>query len=37
VDPSTLGPVTRRGLKEAFSVISRAQRVVAAEFGIRIQ
>jgi CBS domain-containing protein len=37
VDPSTLGPVTRRGLKEAFSVISRSQRVVAADFGIRLQ
>ena len=37
VDPSTLGAVTRRGLKEAFNVISRTQRVVAAEFGIRLQ
>ena len=27
------GAVTRRGLKEAFDVISRTQRVVAAEFG----
>ena len=37
VDPSTLGPVTRRGLKEAFVVISRTQRVLAAELGLRTQ
>ena len=36
VDPSTLGPVTRRGLKEAFSVISRAQRAMANELGLRM-
>ncbi len=36
VDPATLGPVTRRGLKESFSVISRAQRMLAGEFGIRL-
>ncbi len=36
VDPSTLGPVTRRGLKEAFSVISRAQRGMATELGLRM-
>jgi CBS domain-containing protein len=36
VDPSTLGPVTRRGLKEAFSVISRAQRGLATELGMRM-
>ncbi len=36
VDPSTLGPVTRRGLKEAFGVISRAQRGLAADLGLRI-
>jgi CBS domain-containing protein len=35
VDPSTLGSVTRRGLKEAFSVIARAQRGLALELGIR--
>ena len=35
VDPSTLGPVTRRGLKEAFGVIARTQRVLAAELGLR--
>lgn len=35
VDPSSLGPVTRRGLREAFSVIARAQRALATEFGIR--
>jgi CBS domain-containing protein len=36
VDPSTIGPVTRRGLKEAFGVISRAQRALAMEFGLRV-
>ena len=35
VDPSTLGPVTRRGLKEAFHVIARAQRALATELGVR--
>jgi CBS domain-containing protein len=35
VDPSTLGPVTRRGLKEAFGVIARSQRVLAADLGLR--
>jgi CBS domain-containing protein len=37
VDPSTLGPVTRRGLKEAFGVIARSQRVLAADLGLRTQ
>ena len=36
VDPSTLGPVTRRGLKEAFGVITRAQRGIATELGLRV-
>jgi CBS domain-containing protein len=36
VDPATLGPVTRRGLKEAFGVISRAQRGLAVELGLRM-
>ena len=36
VDPKTLGPVTRRGLKEAFGVISRSQRALAAELGLRM-
>jgi CBS domain-containing protein len=35
VDPSTLGPVSRQGLKEAFHVIARAQRALATEFGLR--
>ncbi len=35
VDPSTLGPVTRRGLKEAFHVIARVQRALATELGVR--
>jgi CBS domain-containing protein len=36
VDPATLGPVTRRGLKEAFGVISRAQQGLATELGLRV-
>ena len=35
VDPKMLGPITRRGLREAFSIIARQQRAVALEFGIR--
>jgi CBS domain-containing protein len=34
VDPHELGPVARRGLKEAFRVIARAQRGLALELGI---
>lgn len=35
VDPKTLGPITRRGLREAFAIIARQQQTVALEFGIR--
>ena len=35
MDPSDLGSVTRRGLKEAFRVIARAQRGLSSELGIR--
>jgi CBS domain-containing protein len=35
VDPTTLGPVARRGLREAFRVIARAQRGLATELGLR--
>ena len=35
VDPKTLGPLERRHLKEAFRVITRAQRVLAADLGLR--
>jgi CBS domain-containing protein len=35
VDPKTLGPIERRQLKEAFRVITRAQRTLAAELGVR--
>ena len=35
VDPSTLGPVARRALKESFQVIARAQRELATEFDLR--
>jgi CBS domain-containing protein len=37
VDPSDIGPVARRGLKEAFKVIERAQRVVAADLGVALR
>jgi len=35
VDPRTLGPVARRGLREAFRVIARAQRALTTELGVR--
>ncbi|HXF37261.1 MAG TPA: DUF294 nucleotidyltransferase-like domain-containing protein [Actinomycetota bacterium] len=35
VDLSTLGPVARRSLKEAFRTIIRAQRALANELGLR--
>jgi CBS domain-containing protein len=35
VDPRALGPLERRQLKEAFRVIVRAQRVLAADLGVR--
>jgi CBS domain-containing protein len=35
VDPHGLGPVARTGLKEAFRVISRAQRGLALDLGVR--
>ncbi|GIV00600.1 MAG: hypothetical protein KatS3mg014_2215 [Actinomycetota bacterium] len=34
VDPHELGSVTRRGLKEAFRVVHRAQRALALELGL---
>jgi CBS domain-containing protein len=34
VDPKTLGPLTRRGLKEAFHIIARAQKALTAELGL---
>jgi CBS domain-containing protein len=35
VDPTSLGPLTRQGLKEAFRMIERAQDALAAELGLR--
>jgi CBS domain-containing protein len=35
VDPSTLGPVARRGLREAFRIIRRAQATLASDLGVR--
>ena len=34
VDPATLGPFSRSGLKEAFRVIARAQRLLETEMGL---
>ncbi len=36
LDPSTLGPVARQGLKEAFRVIARAQRELATAMDLRM-
>lgn len=36
LDPSSLGPVARRGLKEAFRVIARAQRELATAMDLRM-
>ena len=35
VDPTTLGPVARRGLREAFRLIRRAQAALATDLGVR--
>jgi CBS domain-containing protein len=35
VDPKMLGPISRRGLREAFTIIAGQQRAIALEFGIR--
>jgi CBS domain-containing protein len=37
VDPAELGDVARQGLKEAFKVIARAQRVLAADLGVHVR
>jgi CBS domain-containing protein len=34
VDPATLGPLSRRALKESFGIIRHAQDAVATEFGV---
>ena len=34
VDPGTLGPLSRRALKEAFGIIRRAQDALATEYGV---
>jgi CBS domain-containing protein len=36
VDPTSLGTIDRRGLKEAFRVIRGAQQVLSLERGIRM-
>jgi hypothetical protein len=36
VNPGSLGPLTRRGLKDAFRLTARAQRALAGEMGLRI-
>jgi CBS domain-containing protein len=37
VDPAELGPVARHGLKEAFRVIGRAQRMLATDLGVQLR
>lgn len=37
VDPRTLGPLTRRSLKEAFRLILMAQRLLATTLGLRMR
>jgi CBS domain-containing protein len=37
VDPHEIGPVARHGLKEAFKVIERTQRLMAAELGVTVR
>ena len=37
VDPAEIGPIARRGLKEAFRTIERAQRLLAREMGFRLR
>jgi CBS domain-containing protein len=37
VDPREIGSVARHGLKEAFKVIERAQRVLAADLGVALR
>ena len=34
VDPGALGPLSRRQMKEAFRIIARAQKLVAADLGV---
>jgi CBS domain-containing protein len=34
VDPKTLGPLTRQGVKEAFRAIDRVQRSLVVEYGL---
>ena len=36
VNARSLGPLTRRGLKDAFRLIARAQRVLGSEMGLRV-
>jgi CBS domain-containing protein len=35
VDPGEIGPITRRALREAFRSITRVQRSLSTEFGVR--
>jgi len=35
VDPASLGPLSRQGLKEAFRMIERAQEALGSELGLR--
>jgi len=35
VDPTTIGPLSRRELKESFRIIARAQKLLASDLGVR--
>jgi CBS domain-containing protein len=35
VDPATLGPIARLGLKEAFTIVMNEQQMLAAESNMR--
>lgn len=37
VNPGSLSPLTRRGLKDAFRLIARAQRALGSEMGFRLR
>ena len=37
VNPGSLGPLSRRGLKDAFRLIARAQKALGSEMGFRIR
>jgi hypothetical protein len=36
MDPPTLGPITRLGLKEANKILAREQQMLAADLGVDV-